>query len=51
MTFSIGSLTIEIRNSSFYLETARHEFFISKGVGVVHSRKPQRGFPDQFASA
>ncbi|AGS20112.1 hypothetical protein [Rhizobium etli] len=51
MTFSIGSFTIEIRNSSFYLETARHALFISKAMGVVHSRKLQRAVPDEFASA
>ncbi|MBB2718881.1 UNVERIFIED_ORG: hypothetical protein GGD48_004138 [Rhizobium etli] len=51
MTFSVGTFTIEIRHSSFYLETARHELFISKGMGVVHSRKLQRAFPDEFANA
>lgn len=51
MTFSVGSFTIEIRNSTLWLETARHELFISKGMGVVHSRKPQRTSPNEFATA
>lgn len=51
MTFSFGAFTIEIRHFSLYLETARYELFISKGMGMVHSRKPQRASPDEFASA
>jgi hypothetical protein len=39
MTLSVGSFTIELRNSSFYLKTPQHELFISKLTGVVHSRK------------
>lgn len=39
MTLSVGPFSIEIRYSSLYLETPQHELFISKRLGVVHSRK------------
>lgn len=51
MTFSIGSLTIEIHRSSLWLETARRELFVSKAMGVVHSRKLQHMVTIEPASA
>lgn len=51
MTFSVGSFTIEIRNFTLWLETARHELFISKAMGFVHSRKLQRTFTSAHVSA
>ncbi|WP_168574970.1 hypothetical protein [Rhizobium ruizarguesonis] len=51
MTISVASFTIEIHRSSLWLETAHRELFVSKGTGVVHSRKLPRAVPDEFASA
>jgi hypothetical protein len=51
MTFSVGSFAIEINRYSVWLETARHELFVAKGWGVVHSRKLSRATSSEPASA